>query len=112
MKIVRETVCIISVALACHADEPVAKKVFVPGWGVATDPAADCKIEPNGDKLKITIPGAIEAHDLSPEMNNSTAPTVVRLVKGDFVIQVKVDGEFAPSEDSTAAGRTERFRIR
>src|SRR4030095_207582 len=94
------------VVLCSVADDSGRKTLRVPGWGIAVDPAADCEFKVEGEKLKITVPGSAKAHDLSPELDSTTAPRVVQEVKGDFTIEVRVDGEFQPGDDSTQAGRT------
>ena len=88
------------------ADELTPTKQPVEGWGVALNPAGDCTWKPNGGKLTITVPGSDRPHDLSPELDNMTAPRVVQPVKGDFIIQVRVDGSFQPGSESTQPGRT------
>lgn len=88
------------------ADELTPTKQPVEGWGVALNPAGDCTWKPDGGKLTMTVPGSDRPHDLSPEIGNLTAPRVVQPVKGDFIIQVRVDGSFQPGSESTQLGRT------
>jgi regulation of enolase protein 1 (concanavalin A-like superfamily) len=72
----------------------------IEGWGVATDPDGDCKIEPDGKKLVMEVPNT--THGLIANIiDRSNAPRVLREVEGDFEIQVKVDGAFAPSGSGT-----------
>jgi regulation of enolase protein 1 (concanavalin A-like superfamily) len=78
----------------------------VEGWGETVDPAGDCEFEVKEGRLRITVPGSEKPHDLSPELESGTAPRVLRPVKGDFVLQVKVGGEFEPGDNSTQQGRT------
>src|SRR5262249_10345217 len=68
------------------------------GWGTAIDPDGDCEIEAQGKNLSITIPGTY--HDLNADMDKYNAPRVLREVTGDFVIQVKVVGDFKPGAKS------------
>lgn len=75
-------------------------------WGRPVNPANDCKFKADGSRLFITVPGSDEAHDLSPELGKCTAPRLVQAVEGDFIIQVRIDGEFQPGEESTQRGRT------
>lgn len=78
----------------------------IKGWGTARNPAGDCGFSAKDGKLTITVPGSDKAHDLSAELENLTAPRVVQPLTGDFRIQVKVEGEFQPGEESTQEGRT------
>jgi len=77
----------------------------IPGWGTVIDPAGDCKVNLRDGKLSIIVPASDKAHDLSCEIGNTTAPLVIQRAIGDFVLQVKVDGTFQPSDDSSEAGR-------
>lgn len=97
---------LLAIVLPSVADEPTPKKEPIEGWGVALNPAEDCKFKAENGKLTITVPGSDKPHDLSPELTSSTAPRVVQPVKGDFIIQVRVDGEFQPGAESTQPGRT------
>jgi len=69
------------------------------GWGLAIDPDKDCEITDQTKKLRITVPGT--RHDLVGGMGRMNAPRVMREVEGDFVISVKVVGEFRPGGQST-----------
>ena len=97
---------LLAFALPSLADEPTPKKEPVKGWGIALNPAEDCKFKADDGKLTITVPGSAKPHDLSSEIDNMTAPRVVQPVKGDFIIQVRVDGEFQPGDESTQFGRS------
>ena len=77
----------------------------LPGWGTAIDPDQDCTFFVAEDALLITVPGS-HAHDLAAEIHTTNAPCVLQSVRGDFTIQVKVEGRFAPGAASTKAGRT------
>ena len=53
----------------------------------------------------VTIPGTV--HDLSSEFPgwlSMRAPRVLQEVEGDFVVQVKVSGEFAPRSEPAIPG--------
>lgn len=100
------TLTIFALAFTANAAEPTSKKQSITGWGNPINPAGDCEFEVTDGKLTIMVPGSAKPHDLSPEMSSTTAPRVVQPVKGDFVIQVRVDGEFQPSGESTQSGRT------
>ncbi len=78
----------------------------IENWGIALDLAGDCHFAASGGKLTITVPGSEKPHDLSTELHSSTAPRVLQPALGDFTLQVRIDGEFAPGDESTQAGRT------
>lgn len=104
--------------LVCHSDatfakEPAAKpgrdkKAHtrqLPGWGMAADPDGDCQFFLADRTLLIQVPGA-KAHDLAAEIGRTNAPRVLQEVRGDFTLQVKVEGRFTPGSASSQAGRT------
>src|SRR4051812_8587189 len=95
-----------SAAGPANEPETRTRSKAVEGWGEAVDPAGDCNFEVKEGRLRITVPSSDKPHDLSPELESSTAPRVLRPVKGDFTIEVKVGGEFEPGEKSTQEGRT------
>ncbi|PHQ31598.1 DUF1349 domain-containing protein [Rhodopirellula bahusiensis] len=76
------------------------------GWGTPINPAGDCSFAASDEDLTIVVPGTETPHDLSPELESSTAPRVVQPVSGDFVVEVRVDGMFQPGDESTQPGRT------
>jgi regulation of enolase protein 1 (concanavalin A-like superfamily) len=78
---------------------PEPKGTEVAGWGLAIDPDNDCKIRGEKDRLTIEVPGS--RHDLHPEGGKLNAPRVLRAVEGDFIVTVKVVGEFRPGGKST-----------
>lgn len=83
-----------------------APKDALANWGKPVDPAKDCKFEATGTKLKITVPGGKDPHDLSAELNAPMhAPRVLKDVDGDFQMDVSV-AAFAVPEG--AEGGTER----
>jgi regulation of enolase protein 1 (concanavalin A-like superfamily) len=71
----------------------------VEGWGTAYDIAKDCKFAPGGKKLTITVPGTF--HDLNPDTTTLNAPRVLTPVTGDFVLTLKVAGEFKANGKTT-----------
>jgi regulation of enolase protein 1 (concanavalin A-like superfamily) len=77
--------------------EPKGKELA--GWGLAIDPDNDCQITDMKGKLGILVPGT--RHDLAAEVRVTNAPRVMREVEGDFVVTVKVVGEFRPGGKST-----------
>jgi regulation of enolase protein 1 (concanavalin A-like superfamily) len=75
----------------------------IPGWGVPVDPDGDCQVKILKGRLAMRLPG--EAHDFAGELERWNAPRVVSKVDGDFIIEVKVAGEFNPTADSFIPGR-------
>jgi regulation of enolase protein 1 (concanavalin A-like superfamily) len=88
------------------AEKPVPEDKTIKGWGAPVDPAADCSFKTDGTKLIINVAGSAKPHDLSSELGSMTAPRVLQPLKGDFLLQVRVDGEFKPGGESTQEGRT------
>jgi len=66
------------------------------GWGTVIDPDHDSRIRSKDNDLTIAVPGT--AHDLSVELQRMNAPRVLRGVEGDFVVQVRVDGDLSPNK--------------
>ena len=66
----------------------------VQGFGEFVDPDKDCQFKVDAGKLTITVPGT--DHDLGVERGKMNAPRALQTVEGDFSIQVKVSGVFAP----------------
>ena len=81
------------------------KKRDISGWGTAIDPDHDCKFFVAEDDLLISVPGS-HPHDLAADIDTTNAPRVLQSVNGDFTIQVKVEGRFAPGDESTKEERT------
>ena len=75
----------------------------ISGWGTVMDPDKDCKIGFKDKKLSITIPATV--HELNPRRGGMNAPRVLRKVKGDFKVRVKVTAEFKPGTKSKGRGR-------
>lgn len=65
------------------------------GWGTAIDPDGDCKFFLSEQSLLINVPGWPHPHDLAAEVDVINAPRVLQTVKGDFTVEVQVDGRFA-----------------
>jgi hypothetical protein len=80
----------------------------ISNWGVVIDPAGDCNIQTEGEKLVITIPGG-SVHTLSDFESTKRAPRVLQVVAGDFDVQVKVVSDFEPGTEA-AEGVRERGR--
>ena len=104
----------LAISLPTLADDPFPREtepvppqdVKIPGWGTRYDLAGDCTFEAAAGVLTVTVPSSLNSHDLSVELGSSTAPRVLRPVAGDFVMTVKVEGEFVPGADSTQTNRT------
>ena len=77
---------------------PAAALSFETGWDKPVDPDGDCKFTPDKTVLTIEAPG--KQHDLSFRMN---APRMLRKVEGDFTVQVRVDGDFRLTPETSPA---------
>jgi regulation of enolase protein 1 (concanavalin A-like superfamily) len=73
------------------------------GWDTFIDPAGDCKFTLDKDKLTLKVPGT--DHALCIERHQMNAPRVLRAVEGDFIVQVKVSGEYPNGSTSVVEGR-------
>lgn len=69
------------------------------GWGTACDVDGDCTFTPADKVLKVEVPG--QFHSLEIEAGNLNAPRVLTEVDGDFVLAVKVTGDFKAGGKST-----------
>jgi regulation of enolase protein 1 (concanavalin A-like superfamily) len=74
---------------AAPAPEP---KPWVTGWDKPIDPSGDCRFRGDGDKLTLTVPG--NDHELDVPGGRLRAPRLLRDVAGDFIVQVRVEGDF------------------
>jgi regulation of enolase protein 1 (concanavalin A-like superfamily) len=84
---------------AAGRPEPEPTGTDLPGWGLAIDPSKDCQFVPEDKNLTLKVPGTW--HDLNPDSGKLNSPRVVRTVDGDFVVTVKVSGDFRPGGTST-----------
>jgi regulation of enolase protein 1 (concanavalin A-like superfamily) len=87
------------------AGSTVTTRPEIAGWGKPADPNGDCKFFVTEGELLISVPGANGPHDLAAEIEVINAPRILRQVRGDFVLQVMIDGRFAPGDESTLPGR-------
>ncbi len=87
------------VAVSAALAAPVPPVFFKPGWDTPVDPDNDCKFLQDTDRLTIVLPG--KAHDLVKENKLMNAPRLLRNVKGDFRVEVRVSGNWTLSADST-----------
>jgi regulation of enolase protein 1 (concanavalin A-like superfamily) len=67
------------------------------------DPDKDCKFVREKAGLTITVPG--KDHDLGVERGRMNSPRLLRDVEGDFVVQLRVGGNFTPSNAATTDER-------
>ncbi len=92
-----------SLGVSSHAEEKPAQSTIA-GWGTVTDPDKDCEYRFTADQLKLSITVPAKAHDLSP-VRGLNAPRILRSIRGDFTVQVKVTADFKPGVISTGKGR-------
>ena len=85
---------------------PHPVKAPVTSWGQAVNPEGDCRFFHSEEELLIHVPGGGRPHDLAAEVNVVNAPRVIQPVKGDFTLQVKIDGRFTPGDESSLPERT------
>jgi regulation of enolase protein 1 (concanavalin A-like superfamily) len=84
---------------ATGTPEPEPQGTKLADWGLAIDPDKDCKFAPEGRNLTIDVPP--NWHDMGGALHKFNAPRVMREVEGDFVLTVKVGGDFKPGIRST-----------
>ena len=72
-------------------------------WGTIIDPDRKCAVVIRNNRVAIELPAG--AFDLSVELRRTNAPRILQDVRGDFVLDVKVDGEFQTGE-ATIESRT------
>src|SRR6266498_1793752 len=83
---------VLGVAFAAPAPRP---STWTAGWDKPVDPSRDCRFDYEGEKLTITVPG--KNHGLDVMENRLNAPHLLRAVRGDFDVQVRVGGNFRPA---------------
>jgi hypothetical protein len=84
-----------------YADEKPVRPIT--GWGDLIDPDRDCQVQVQEGKVTVKVPGT--AHDFAAELQRWNAPRILSEVKGDFIVDVQVAGEFKPVEASTIETR-------
>lgn len=92
--------------LAGHAfadTDPEPNPFAQKNWDKPVDPGKDCKFKHEKGGLTITVPGT--DHDLAIERKLMNSPRVLRDVEGDFLAEVRVSGNFTPSQNSTTNER-------
>ncbi len=97
--------CTMLVAFAASAaPAPVYKPDLTPWFGIRNwdkpfDPIGDCRFVRHGDELTITVPG--KGHGwYEDEDDKLNVPRLVREVRGDFSVQVRVSGAFDQTGES------------
>jgi regulation of enolase protein 1 (concanavalin A-like superfamily) len=90
-------------AAAAARAKTVKGIVKPPEWGDVIDPDGDCRIavDPQRDRATIFVPG--RPHILSAEIGRVNAPRVLRELKGDFDVKVRVTGTDHPGGRATAS---------
>ena len=83
------------------ASVPVDPTPPVGPWGPPIDPDGDCTVSlgPGPRSATIRVPG--KAHLLSVQLGRVNAPRVLRDVRGDFEVRVRVAGVESPSGRNT-----------
>jgi regulation of enolase protein 1 (concanavalin A-like superfamily) len=83
--------CSLVVVSVSAAPAPVYKprpsKVWFDGWDAPIDRVGGCTFTRTGEKLTLTVPGS----------NPGKPALLLRDVEGDFVLEVRVSGEFIPA---------------
>src|SRR5947208_110569 len=87
------------VSLTSVAEEKKAR--VIKGWGEVIDPDGDCTIQSEKGKVTITVPE--KNHNLAPLIGQN-APRILQEIEGDFALEVKVSGDFKPTDRSTLEG--------
>ena len=75
------------------------KGVEIPGWGLAIDPLDAGEFVPEKNRLRVKV--AAKPFPKLADLAQLYASRVVREVDGDFVVTVKVVGDFRPGGKST-----------
>jgi regulation of enolase protein 1 (concanavalin A-like superfamily) len=68
----------------------------VTGWDRPVDPVGDCRFDRRGDRLTVTVPGKGRELDVAGRRLN--APRLLRDVRGDFMVQVRVEGRLRTAD--------------
>lgn len=82
---------------------PGSAATKIPGLGAVVDPAGDCRISGNVERLTISVPGSDHSLDGSP--NRMSAPRVLQEVKGDFTAEVTVSATYPEKAETIVPGR-------
>ncbi len=96
---VRSLFAFAALLLGCAVLAAPAPEPFVSGWNKPVDPSRDCKIRRHDGTLIIEMPGT--DHDYDPIRKRVNAPRILRDLKGNFDLQVRVQIDCRPSAQST-----------
>jgi regulation of enolase protein 1 (concanavalin A-like superfamily) len=80
-------------------DSEPGQPFYKPGWDRVADVAMRRRIAQTKDALTVTLPA--EDHDFDTKRKKYNAPRLMREVKGDFTLVVRVRGDFHATEKST-----------
>jgi regulation of enolase protein 1 (concanavalin A-like superfamily) len=98
---------LVAFTLVASADGPSSKPRTIEGWGTTVNAAEDCKFNAVGGQLVIEIPESEKkAYDLNADFGGTKAPRVFAPVKGDFVIQVRVDASSSARSETPGAQKS------
>jgi hypothetical protein len=86
--------CALATVAAAVAPAP-RPQPWVAGWDRPVDLVGNCRFDRNADKLTITIPG--KDHGLDVPNKRLNAPYLLRDVRGDFSVQVRVGAVGKPT---------------
>jgi len=81
--------CVLLAGAATSAPLPLRFGGGIHEWDRPVDPDGDCGFAYSGEQLTITVPFGV--HDLQDSLN---APRLLRNIEGDFIVQVRVGGDF------------------
>lgn len=84
---------------AAGTPTPEQKGSRLEGWGMVLDPLKDCEFLTEKNSLRLNVTGSRHQRPVEHQILN--APRVMREVEGDFLITVKVVGDFRPGGKST-----------
>jgi regulation of enolase protein 1 (concanavalin A-like superfamily) len=87
-------------ALAAPIPKPKGELFYKPGWDSPVDPDKDCRFTKRPGSLTIEIPG--KPHDFEYQ-KRTNAPRLLRDVRGDFRLEVRVSARWRPSRDAHEA---------
>jgi len=89
--------------LACAVSATPVPEPFVKGWDNPVDQDKDCKIRRERGTLTIEMPGSDHDYDLRRKRFN--APRLMRVIEGDFDMEVRVRIDCRPSAESSVKGQ-------
>jgi S1-C subfamily serine protease/regulation of enolase protein 1 (concanavalin A-like superfamily) len=87
--------------------EPELPGKELKGWGTAIDRDNDCQFTPREKGLTIEVPGKL--HEMDYDGGATNSPRAMQEVEGDFVVTVKVTGDFKLGPKTTNPRHPTRF---